>query len=143
MTYLAAEALIAERLAERLPGGTHVLTAADLAGVEARAQLTPAAHVVYDGDRLGDAGGRGLAQVVWQRWLVVIAVRNRREALSGAAAREDAGTLIAAALAALAGWAPSASHGPLARVQAPRPAYEAGFLYVPLAFETRLITVGA
>jgi len=141
--YLAAEELIIARLTERVGSVRAVLSAADLAGVQEAKQTTPALHVVYDGDRLGDSAGRGIANQVYQRWLVITAVRSARGQRTGAGAREAAGPIISAVLQALLGWAPSDEHQPLVRTSAPRPHFSAGgFAYFPLAFETRIDTGG-
>lgn len=141
--YLAAEALIIARLQAQI-ANTPVLSAADLAGVEETKQVTPALHVLYLGDRLIDAQGRGRAQTVAQTWMVVVAVRNARDQGKGKEARGTAGPFIDSVLSALSGWAPSISHSELARVNAPaRPLYGAGgYAYFPLAFETQIETLG-
>lgn len=142
--YLAAEPLLIARLRAAVAGFRAVLGAADLDGVAEGAQTVPAAHVIYDGDALpgGDAsrGGAGAAQMVAQRWLVVVAVRNVRQAATGDGARGEAGPLISQTLAALSGWQPSPSFRPLRRVAGPRPGYNAGFGYFPLLFEAQLVT---
>ncbi len=142
--YLAAEGLIVGRLEASLGAQVRaVFSAADLAGVAEQAQITPAVHVVYDGDRLGDEAGRHRAQQVYQRWLVIVAVRNAKGQATGKGARESAGPIISAVLAALQGWQPSPDHQPLRRIDAPRPVFSpGGFAYFPLAFETRIDTEG-
>ncbi len=142
--YLAAEQLLIARLRSAVPGFHAVLGAADLDGVAEAGQTVPAAHVIYDGDALpgGDAarGGAGAAQMVAQRWMIVVAVRNVRQTLSGDGARGEAGPLISQTLAALSGWQPSPAFRPLRRVPGPRPGYNAGFGYFPLLFEAQLVT---
>ena len=142
--YLAAEPLIVTRLRGEVAGvpSAHVLTAADLSGVEARAQHTPALHVIYDGDEpLGESGqsDAGDVQITWQRWLVVVAVRSARDTTGGAGARALAGPLLVAVIQALAGWRPSADHSPLIRASAPRPAFDAGFAYYPQLYRTAIV----
>jgi hypothetical protein len=140
--YLAAEALIIQRLQSQVPG-MKALSAADLADVAEAKQTTPAFHVLYHGDRLVDAQGRGQAQAVAQRWMIVITVRTARDQGKGGAARNTAGPHLDAALKALSGWEPDQSHGALRRVAAPRPVYsKGGFAYFPLAFETVVETLG-
>jgi hypothetical protein len=98
--------------------------------------------VIYDGDRLGDSAGRGQAQNVQQRWLVVLAARNATQGDGGAALQGEAGILLSKLLAALQGWAPSAEHRPLRRVAAPRPGYSPAFAFYPLAFECQITLIG-
>lgn len=142
--YLAAEAAIIGRLKEQVAGFAGVLGAGDLGAVEEKSQQTPAAHVLYDGDVVaggGDGrGGNNAAQMVMQRWMVVVAVRNARDPLGGTGARADAGPLITGVIRALSGWAPTEFHRPLRRVQAPRPGYNKGFAYFPLVFEGQILT---
>lgn len=139
--YLCAEQLIIERLRQQIPDLRAVLAAADLADLTEAQQTTPAVHVIYDGDRLGDSAGRGAGQMVYQRWLTVVTVRSARGQRSGAGAREVAGPIITEVIQSLAGWAPSDAHQPLVRVSAPRPHYSAGgYAYIPLAWETRIVT---
>ncbi len=143
--HLAMEALLIERLKTEVPDFLAVLGMADLASMQEAGQPAPAAHVIYQGDSIpgGDSrAGNGAAQVVAQTWLVVVAVRNVRDTKGGAAAREDAGPLISKTLAALSGWA-APGFRPLRRVNAPRPGFNAGYGYFPLAFEAKLITGAA
>lgn len=136
--YLSAEGYLIEQLKAKVPGFKAVLSAADLAGVLEAAQQTPAAHVLYWGERLGDSTGRGRAQMSYQQWLIVIATRNASTQRTGEAARNEAGPLIDAMLSALQGWAP-ANGQPLQRIPGPKAAYtRGGFAYFPFLFETRL-----
>jgi hypothetical protein len=142
--YLAAESLIIARLKAQVPTFRAVYGAADLAGVEERAQVTPAAHVIYDGDAVPggevNRAGAGAAQVVAQHWLVVVAVRNVRDTQGGQYTREEAGPLVSQTITALSGWKPSTDFRPLRRTSAPKPAFTNGFGYFPLMFEALLIT---
>lgn len=141
--YLAAEALLIERLHATVSGVRKIYSAAELAGVEEQAQTTPALHVVYSGDVLDDSAARGRGQVVAQEWLVVTAVRNARDQQGGVAAREDAGPLLTQVIEALSGWSPGPGFDPLRRINAPRPAYRpGGYAYFPLGFSTKVITQG-
>ena len=142
--YLAAEPLIVDRLRDQVAGvpDMRVFGAADLAGVEARAQHTPALHVVYDGDEpLGEAGQSqsGDTQIAWQRWIVWVVARSARDARGGTGARAVAGPLMAATIQALAGWRPSADHSPMIRGAAGRPAYDAGIAYYPQLYRTAVV----
>jgi len=98
--------------------------------------------VIYDGDRLGDSGGRGQAQIVFQRWLAVLAVRNARGQATGEGVAAEAGPVLGAMIVALSGWAPSPEHQPLVRVAAPRPGFSPALGFYPLAFETQISTRG-
>ena len=137
--YLSAEGLIIARLKARLPAVRAVLSAADLVGVEERSQITPALHVLYDGDTVQESPGR--AQSVGQRWLVIVAVRNVRDQMGGSAARADAGALLTQVIQALQYWAPSPQHGKLMRANAPK-AHQGEYSYFPLAFVTDIVSAG-
>lgn len=146
MNYLALEPLIIDRLKTEVPTLRAVLSADALADLAEGVQTTPAAYVLYDGDDVPSADGKragdGARQLVSQRWLVVLAVRNAR---GGSDAREDAGPLLTQILAALAGYhpqpaPPSQVYRPLKRAQAPRPGYHAGYGYFPLLFTTEVLT---
>lgn len=144
--HLALEPLLIARLKSAVPGFRAVMGIADLESIPGASQTVPAAHVIYNGDTLPGGEGRagqGSAQVVVQSWLVVILVRNLRDALGGSAARSDAGLLLTDTIQALSGWQAAPEFRPLVRVNAPRPAFNAGFGYFPLAFEARFITRGA
>lgn len=126
--------------------GVRILSSADLAGLQESAQITPAIHVLYDGDELmageGAQAEQGAVQLIRQRWLVVVTVRNARAIQSGAGARSDAGPLITAALQAVSGWRAGEDYGPLERaVGAPAPLYTAGYAYFPLLFTTVIETI--
>ncbi len=135
MSFLALESALVERLKARLPAGAHVLTRADLASVTEGSQPTPAVHVVYQGYRVAESRPDGRAARLQQTWLVIVAVRNVRDAAAGSAARGDAGSLADAVIAALMGWKPAGVNKPLKLVNAPASGYRAGHLYLPLAFE--------
>jgi hypothetical protein len=142
--YLAAESLIVARLRAQVSGvpSANVMTTADLAGVEARAQRTPALHVIYNGDEPAGVAGQsdlGDSQVVQQRWMIVVAVRSGKDTLGGSGARSVAGPLMVDVIQALAGWRPSADHGPLIRGSAPAPLFEAGFAYYPQLYRCAIV----
>lgn len=142
--YLAAEELIITRLGPSGKNVTrHILSATDLAGVDEQKQLTPAVFVLYDGDRLGDSAGRNSGQMIYQKWLLIVAVRNVKGQKTGKGARDEAGPIITKVLDAMLGWSPGTDYQPMQRVVAPRPGYSpGGYAYFPLAFETRVTTGG-
>lgn len=142
--HLALEGLLIERLKSAVPEFRGVLGMADLAAMQESSQVTPSAHVIYQGDTVpsGNSAGQGSAQVVVQTWLVVVAVRSARDTRGGSGAREEAGALMTRVIQALSGWMPGPEFRPMQRVNAPRPGFNAGFGYFPLAFETRFVTNG-
>lgn len=135
---LSVEPLIVARLSASVTvPGVKILAVPDLAGVQAASQPVPAVHVVFGGFESVSAA-QGIADVV-ERWLTVVVVRNVRAAAAGADARADAGSLLDAVFAALAGWQP-AGYPPLLPVTPPQAGYDAGFGYFPLAWQVRTRT---
>ncbi len=141
--YLSLSPLIIARIGAAVSGIAAVLPARDLAALNELALQSPSVFVVYDGDALAESGGRGQAQVVRQRWIVVLAVRNATQGDGGAAQTAQAGPLLSDLISALQGWQPgSPDFRPLTRVSAPRPGYSPAFAYYPLAFECQIFTTG-
>jgi len=136
--WLSAGGAIVARLVAEVAELRQVTTLASLSEIEAVTIQSPSAFVVWHEDAIGDATAQGAAQIVSQRWLVVVAVRSARDAGTGAGVLAEAGPIVTMALKALMGWQPSAAHRPLARVAAPRPGFSGAFGYFPLAFETRI-----
>lgn len=135
--FLEPETHIVARLQQALAGlqpAVHVLTAAQLAHVKESAQHTPAVHVIWTGFRVLESRSDGRAARLEHTWLVVAAVRNVQSARSGAAARAEAGDLVARAGAALMGFRAPNTAGPLRLTNSPPAGYSGGFMYLPLAF---------
>lgn len=144
--YLAIEAPLVAHVRETLPQLRSVFGMADLDKLKDKAaQFAPCACVVYDGDTVPNTeaarGGQGQAQLVYQRWVVWLIVRNVRDGGDGGGARADAGPLLSLLIAALAGWTPLPGFRPFRRGTAPRPLFEDGVIHFPVLFEAPLITV--
>ena len=139
--YLALEALIQARLKDQVDGLQSVKAASDLDDATGQNQVTPAAYVIYAGDRVvdGPAGraGKGAAQSVYQTWLVMVSTRYRKNYKGPA---EDAGQVLHDIIKALAGWQAGDYPRPLKRINAPKPEYLGGYGYFYLGFEAQLIT---
>lgn len=144
--YLVLEDLLVERLRDKLPDLKAILTATDLADVQAQRLTQPAAHVIYLGDEVdqgaGNQSGSGIAQAVTQQWMVVLVVKFAGAISNGKGNRRIAGPLITQLLQALSGWQPNAPLTPLKRINAPKVGYENGFAYYPFAFKTTYLTIG-
>lgn len=142
--HLAVEGLLIARIGAQVQGLRAVLSAADLAGVSQTQQVTPAVHVLYAGDQVptgeGARGWTGTPQKINQHWMAVVAVRNARTQRSGEAARSDAGPLLSQLIAALAGYTLGPDFGPLMRVPAPQPAYDASWAYFPTQWTVEFYT---
>lgn len=137
MNYLAFEPLLIEHL-KALPFKA-VLSSEQLSVLEEKCQPTPAAHVIYLGDRVDDTAQGGLYSRVKQHWMVTVTVRY----VSTSNARQQAGELMAAVLSHVQGWKPPATLGCVKRVNAnTMPLYKNGYAYFPLVFETSLKVEG-
>lgn len=132
--YLAAEPLLVARLESELDASVAVKTAEELAGLDELSQKTEAVYVIYDGDSPGGNAGDGSRAVMKQRWMTVVAVRNRNT-LDGEKARRKAGELMAAVNTALAGYKLGQGFLPIIRVGATPPGYSDTYGYFPIAFE--------
>lgn len=139
--YFAAEALILERLSSQIPAFRLVQGARDFAGVLEQTGVSPAIHLVYDGQEV--RMGAGSAQAVDQLWLVVVAVKNVREATNGLGERQEAGPLLIQTCQALLGWRPGEDHGPMRMVSASGASFAQGVAFFPLRFSTRVMLQGA
>lgn len=140
--YLAAEPLIIARLKEQVPEFVHVGDWSEYSTLEEGAIATPAAFVMYGGDRLHDAGGKGAVQRIDQMWGVVVVVRNVAQRRAGTAIREEAGPLMMKTVNALMGWKPAPQFRELERMPAPRPEYAKLVGFFPLQFAAALILKG-
>lgn len=146
--YLAAGPLIEQRIQDatnlQRVKGVGDLTAWLDDEVEFTKQLSgklPAAFVGYDGELIGDMTGSGSDYVVAQRWLVVLAVGNLRNADTHQGVVDAAGPLLMQLVQALSGWKP-AGFTELIRQAAPRPGYRAGVGFFPLVFATDMNVEG-
>ena len=143
MPLLAAGPLLEARLKAACPAaGANVFTAADLAGVKEKSQVTPALHLVLHSYR--PIADDGAADSLWREvWLVVAVVRNARQNVGTAALREAASPLLKETVAALDGWRCPGSIGTVRAVDGPAPLFTDGFGYLPLAFTVDTVTPGA
>jgi hypothetical protein len=138
--YLAVGDAMIERIRDQVGALAFVGAASDLATVQESQQTTPAAFVVYQGDRIADDAGEGERTAVDQQWLVWLMVRNARQARTGDGVRQEAGPVLSSLIAALSGWKPLDGLRAFKRVNAPRPLYSKAAGYFPLMFTTRVFT---
>lgn len=136
---LAAEALIAERLAG-IDGvaGVHPVASLDPDGLGGK--RLPALFVAHDGYTPAETTGQRQAVRVRLFFLVIAAVAEHRVLPQAASARPQAGDLAEAVIRRLVGWQPAPGWWPLALVAGPAPAAQPGLLLYPLRFASeRLI----
>lgn len=142
--YLIAGPLIMQRLRDEVPALRQVLPLEDLSRLPESAVASPFAYVMYDGDEVLEGEGRarqGASQLVRQRWLVVLAIRNAAQAATARIATDEAaGPLISKLIAALAGWTVEPFRAGLYRITAPRVSYGANSALYPLLFAGELTT---
>lgn len=137
MTVQAIEDAIVARLTEKVGDLVdRIYTAAEAAQVEEQLQLTPSLAVVYNGYRpAGDVAG-GIVQGVAFSFLVIVSVRNAKQAGRHKGAREDAAPILDAVMGALINFRPMEGGSILKLSDAPGATFsDAGFAYYPLAFE--------
>lgn len=139
---LAIESAIIARLAQFMPTGVRVLSMADMAAL-ADTQIAPAVYLAFDGYRVLEQQPYVPEARVETRWLTVVTTRNLRSTATGSDARADAAAIVDAVYAALAAWKPAAGYKPLALADAPRPGFDAGFFYMPLAWRAETVLRGA
>ena len=135
--FLAVEPHIVARLQQALAGmspAVQVLTGAELAGIKEAAQRTPAVHVIWGGFRLLETRTDGRQARLEHTWHVVAAVRNVANTRAGSVKARQRARLAARAGAALMGFRPPGVAGPLRMGATQSAGYNAGFMYLPLAF---------
>jgi hypothetical protein len=136
------EPVILARLREQLAPlrpAIKVFTAADLEGVEAAQQFTPAVHLVYDEYSVTESRPDGTQARITQQWMAVVATRHQASLRTGAVARENGGAIAMAVCAALMGFKPTGASKPMRLTNPRRLEYLAGFHLLPLAFEAEMI----
>lgn len=116
-----------------LSPAVHVLTAGDLETVKEAAQFTPALHVVGNG--FAPLENQYKAARLRHSWYVVAVVRNAAGQRGGAAARRDAGALLARAMGALLSQPLPGAATPLEIAAAPRGVHANGYFYLPSGWQ--------
>jgi hypothetical protein len=129
------EAMIVERLKQKLPGVT-IATLDDVTRVPELRQKAPLVAVIYDGYEVIEDQAQGMVVNIEQTWWVVCAAKTARGAGLPIDARNEAGGIGQQVLRALLGFrvAPART---LRLAEAPGPEYDGGFCYMPLAFSVR------
>ena len=140
MNHLALGELLVERLLNKVDSVGTVLASIELSGLTEASLITPALHIYYVGEDLGDMAGRGIAYEIKQTWSVVIVTKNLK--MPGPR-RAELGGIITEVLQALQGWQAGPAYSPMYRENAPGPKDDpGGYTYFPLHFSTRFLTEG-
>lgn len=142
LDYFAIEPVLVERVKTLLPELEQVYTPFSVDDMIELSNNALAAHIVYDGDRVGDAVGNGKANAVYQRWYVILAIRDD-SAQSGetASIRAIAAPLISKLLHGLQGYNPQINgYRELKRSDGGiGVGHAAGFGYFPFSFEIQML----
>lgn len=138
--YLGIEPLIVTYWQAAVPAlADRVFAIGEAENVEKFRQFTPGGLVYYDGYSIASKSDKGKANALDQLWVLVVQVRNVRDARSGAPARVDAGELISDTIDAFVGWQPDAGYREFQLAPSNyKPSYLPGYAYFPLTFSTRL-----
>ena len=138
--YLVMGNMIAARLTETVAELRSVKTAADIAGIEEKSIQTPCCFVLYQGDNPQDGQRDFDARMVTQRWLVILAVRNKRDQAGGAGVQEIAGPLLSQIIDSIGTWQPGTNFRRPQRTAGPSPGWSPGGSgYYPLAYRCDII----
>lgn len=140
--WLMVGGLIEARLRDKMPELADVRQIVSLAAIEELTPAVPAALIMWDGDDITGTSGPGAAQVVRQRWIVVLAVRSAVMSNTGGGVITEAGPLLSGMIKALSGWAPSGLMRPMVRVSGIKPGFFAGYGFYPLTYTTTLVARG-
>lgn len=140
--FLAFGELLKKRMHETIAGVQAVKTASELAGIEEKALASPSIFVVYQGDRPPKDSDQFATHYTTQRWLIVLAVRNKRDAAGGSGAQAEAGPMLAQIIHSMSAWQPGEGFRRPARVSAPAPGWTpGGFGYFPVAYECDVLNL--
>ena len=140
VNHLAFGDLLVERLIDKVDSVGTVLASIELSGLTEASLITPALHIYYVGEDLGDMAGNGIAYEIKQVWSVMVVTKNLR--MPGPR-RAELGGIITDVLKALQGWQAGPRYSPLYRENAPGPKDDpGGYTYFPLHFSTKFVTTG-
>lgn len=93
-------------------------------------------YVLWAGDRFGERAG-GRSQQMWQRWLVVLAIKN--VGAQADARQAKAGPLLSQVHRAVVGWTPEGAVLTFGRADSPlRPDIRKDLALYPLGFDIQL-----
>lgn len=139
--YFALEPVLLERIRAEVDGLIAVYTPFSVEDMFQLTNASPSVSLIYTGDRVVDDAGKGKASVIYQQWLVALAVREESAQLDQTQSlRTKADPLIRQILAALQGFNPNiAGFRDLKRVpENLGVASSAGFSYFPFMFESQV-----
>jgi hypothetical protein len=138
MTPYSLEALIETRLTGRLDDSLLILRAASIQGMPK--QYNYSIYIIPDEIEIDEQRRNQVA--LSETVFVVTVVRHAGSQITGTDSRLEAGPILVKVIRALLGWTPDGACEPLRMTNAPRPEFDAGFGFYPLAFKTRYIITG-
>ncbi|MEO5362454.1 MAG: hypothetical protein H7838_02330 [Magnetococcus sp. DMHC-8] len=136
----AAQGPIMARLTGQVPGLRLVQGVREMGALQERPGITPAAYVLYDGQDVRMQADQ--AQVVDQKWLILVVIRHVRATVQPQAdngERQEPGPLLIHVCRALLGWRPGPEFGALSLLNAPNPSFRDGMGLYSLRFATRTV----
>lgn len=139
--YFALEPVLVERIKSGMPDVIAVYTPFSVDDMLQLTNASPSVSIIYAGDRVVDEAGNGKASVIYQQWLVVLAVRDDSSQLDQTQSlRAKADPLIRQILAAMQGFNPNiAGYRAFKRVaDGVGVGSAAGFGYFPFMFESQV-----
>lgn len=111
--------------------------------LSALAPRCPAAFVGYDAE-LTQWDSEDGGHLLFQRWLVVLVVKNAADTSRGGGVLADAGPLLMKLIGGLSGWKPDIQHlGALRHVAGPRPVFGTGIGLFPVSLLVPMYITGA
>ncbi|MBX3589082.1 MAG: hypothetical protein KF796_20825 [Ramlibacter sp.] len=134
--YLFLQELIEARVRGQLGQDVPVMPVDEMAQVTEANLSRDTVFVLWDGERFPDDAGGGSSTMVTQRYTLLLAKKNARQAKG--ARNESAGPLLARLHKALAGWTPEGAMRPFRRANGRQPNYRASVALYPLTFSINL-----
>lgn len=139
--YLFLQPLIAARLKDQLADDTPIEGIESLTQAGDQDKRPRVIYVMWAGDIFdeSDSGraGRGVSQMVRQRWMVALRINNASQ-VDKAARNADAGRWLSRIHKALAGWVPDGLGRPFVRSGSVAPNYTKASGLFPLGFAIQL-----
>jgi hypothetical protein len=127
-------------ITDKLEGIRAVKMAGELSGLEERSIGSPSIFIIYQGDRPPRDSMQFATHYTTQRWLVVIAVRNKTDAAGSEGTQRQAGPVIGELISIMEGWHPGDGIRRPQRIPAPAPGWSpGGFGYYPVAYEVDIL----
>jgi hypothetical protein len=143
VSWLEAEDLILARLAEFKLDGVEIRSMDEIKSIEDLSQYSSTIYVGYGGFTPFDSSGKGQLQKIRQKWVVVTAVRDVSDILSGKNPRSVASPIMDSVTTALLGYKLATGFGEMKLLPDDGQFYDKGFAFFSLGFETLISIKGS